>query len=648
MSRLLLYSNKKFLCPYSRKILIEYPNNSKQPLQEWLMSNFHVNLLNATPIPESDVRFVTVMDKQSHFPGEAISFARASNLLEDEPVVIEYLKAARKTIEVQLQYGILGDKLVSIEDIPKEKYGLRCGCVCPGCGGALVARLKGENRRKHFGHRSSSVCDIAYAQQTALHMIAKEIIEEEKIFAFPNYSVSLADIPRCERFYPRYNLPESMEYRKAYTVKCTSVVLEKKVSDFVPDIVVDIQGRTCLIEIAVTHFVDEVKQQKINKAGLPVLEVDLSAFIGQQITRDIVRDALISQTANKKWLYNPLKEEAVTWATAEYNKLYEAALEQAETARKERQKQIEKEERKEKMREKKREETAFLLQDLFEPENYKYELQHLRSDDKFQAVLRNLHLWKDIEGDIPFFLDIPITGEMVFACDRRIWQAAVFDTFIYYRKMDEFENVYITINKIQTCLRDHMDYVQVDWKLVSSVTTEINGRTQKFALFYDVVRQYLDYLHYIGFIGRLYYGKASVARIKTIVPPNEENAKRLKTAIESVDQFAPDVDEQIDRILNPPRPPRILHRRPSFTMPPPRAANVEDTETSTTNPYVEGRLQAWAYDFDSDEPFYDSFGYLWLKCANCGALKRDDEVIDRGGKWGMTKGLCRDCSRPKN
>ena len=83
-------------------------------------------------------------------------------------------------------------------------------------------------------------------------------------------------------------------------------------------------------------------------------------------------------------------------------------------------------------------------------------------------------------------------------------------------------------------------------------------------------------------------------------------------------------------------------------MPPPRAANVEDTETSTTNPYVEGRLQAWAYDFDSDEPFYDSFGYLWLKCANCGALKRDDEVIDRGGKWGMTKGLCRDCSRPKN
>ena len=647
MSRLLLYSNKKFLCPYSEKILIEYPSNVKQPMQEWLMSNFHVNLLNATPIPESDVTFATVMDEKGHFPGEPISFARTRNLLEDEPVVIEYLKAVRKTIEIQLQYGILGDKLVSIEDIPKENYGLRCGCVCPGCGGALVARLKGENRRKHFGHRSGSACDIAYAQQTALHMIAKEIIEQEKVFAFPNYSISLADIQWHDSFHALYSLPQTLEYRKAYTAKCTSVILEKKVSDFVPDIVVDIHGRTCLIEIAVTHFVDEVKQQKINEPGLPVVEVDLSAFIGQQITRDIVRDALVSQTANKKWLYNPLKEEAVSWATAEYNRLYAAALEQEELARKEQQKQIEKKERREKMREKKREETAFLLQDLFEPENYKYELQHLRSDDKFQAVLRNLHLRKDIEGDIPFFLDIPITGEMVFACDRRIWQAALFDTFIYYRKMDEFENVYITINKIQTCLRDHMDYVPVDWKLVSSVTTEINGRTQKFALCYDVVRQYLHYLHYIGFIGRLYYGKASVMRIKTIVPPNEENAKRLKTAIESVDQFAPDVDEQIDRILNPPRPPRILRRRPSFTMPPPRAAVVEDTETSVINPYVEGRLQAWAYDFDSDEPFYDSFGHRWLKCANCGALKRDNEMSDYGGKWGMTKGLCRDCSRTK-
>lgn len=643
--RLLLYSNKKFLKPYSENVLITYPNNAHQTLHDWLKDNYSVSLLNATSIPETDVALATVIDEDSRFFGESISFTCAKNLLNDEPLVLDYLKTIRKTIDIKLQYGLIDGKLVSIQDIPREMYGKRCGCICPGCGKPLVARLAENKQRKHFGHKSGSVCNIAHAQQTALHMVAKEIIEQERIFAFPNYSVALSDVQQQENFHKTYDLPKTLEYRSACAVKCASVILEKKVSDFVPDIVVDIQGRTCLIEIAVTHFVDEVKQRKLDEVGLPVVEVDLSAFMGQQITRDMVRDALISQTANKTWLYNPLKDEAITWATAEYRKLYNAALEREEAARKEQQKQIEKEERKEKMRERKREETVFLLQDLFEPENYKYELQHLRSDDKFQTVLRNLHLWKDIEGEIPFFLDIPITGEMVFACDRRIWQAALFDKFIYYRKMDEFENVYITMNKIQTCLRDHMDYVPVDWKLVSSVTTEINGRTQKFALFYDVVRQYLEYLHYIGFISKLYYGKASVERIKTLAPPNEENARRLRAAIESVDQFAPDVDELIDRVLNPPHPPRVQHRRPSFTISPPRAASVEDTETSIINPYVEGRIQAWAFDFDSTEPFYDSFGRRWLKCTNCGALKREDEMTEYGGKTGINQGLCRDCTR---
>lgn len=167
---------------------------------------------------------------------------------------------------------------------------------------------------------------------------------------------------------------------------------------------------------------------------MPVVEVNLSSFVGQQITREIVRDALISQVANKKWVYNPLKDEAVDWATAEYNKLYAAALEREDAERQKWLKRSQEKARRENIREKKREETAFLLEYLFEPENYKYELQNLRSDDKFKAVLQGLHLYRDLDGNIPFFLDIPITGEMAFACDRRIWQAALFDKFIYYRK----------------------------------------------------------------------------------------------------------------------------------------------------------------------------------------------------------------------
>ena len=644
MYRLLLYSKKKFLYPSSGNILIEYHSKPSQTLYDWLKTHYRVSLLKDTLIPETNVIFATVIDEQNFFPGDTVSFTCAFHMLEEEPKVINYLDAIRQTTEVQLQYGIIDSKLVSIEEIPVEKKGLRCACTCPGCGQPLIARL-GEKKRKHFGHKSGSACNIEHAQQTALHMIAKEIIEQEKQFAFPCYHISLTDISWDKRSDELYALPRSLEYRKSYSAKCTSVLLEKKVSDFVPDIVVDIQGRTCLIEIAVTHFVDETKQKKISEVGLPVVEVDLSAFIGQPITREMIRDVLVTQITNKKWLYNPLKEKAIAWATAEYNKLYASALQREEIARKERQKQIEKKERREKMREKKREETAFLLQDLFEPENYKYELQHLRSDDKFQAVLRNLHLRKDIDGDIPFFLDIPITGEMVFACDRRIWQSALFDKFIYYRKMDEHENVRIGMNKIQTCLKEHMDYIPIDWKLANRAIIAINGRPQKFALLYDVVKQYLDYLHYLGFISRLSYGVASVERIKTLIPPNVENAKHLQNAIEAADKFAPDVDNQIDRILHPPYIPTYsLHRHRFSTLEPTKAETAESIEKHTKDIYATGRLQVWDCDFDNSEPIYDKFNRRWLKCKNCGAIKREDEMLSYGGRGSENKGICKNCS----
>ena len=475
-------------------------------------------------------------------------------------------------------------------------------------------------------------------------MLAKEIIEQEMLFAFPSYNVTAGDANWDNFSRALYNMPRSLEYRKAYTAKCSSVALEKKVSDFVPDIVVEVQGRTCLIEIAVTHFVDETKLQKINEVGLPTVEVDLSSFIGQRITREIIRDALITQVSNKKWLYNPLKEAAISWATIEYNKLYTIALEQDEAEHQKWLKRKQEKARREKRLEKKREETVFLLEDLFEPENYKYELQQLRSDDKFHDILQSLHLRKDIDGDIPFFLDIPITGEMVFACDRRIWQSAVFDKFIYYRNGTDAV-VPIDIKKIQACIQKYMDFIPVDWKLSCRVTMVFYGQHRKFTLFNDVIKKYLKYLHYIGFISKLYWGSASVTRTKSLQPPNLENARRLQRAITQVDQFAPNVDDQIDRILHPQY---VTNHIPHYGRSLPTIPLDIDQEGSmqerAESEYAAGRLQAWEYDFDSTNPFYDKFNRRWLKCKNCGAIKREDEMLSYGGRGSENKGICKNCS----
>ena len=161
--------------------------------------------------------------------------------------------------------------------------------------------------------------------------IAKEIIEDEKSFLFPGYSVSRKDVEWTPDYQPYdyYQMPE-LQYREPYRAKCESVTLERKISDFVPDIIVSVRGKICLIEIAVTHFVDEEKQKKIESVGLPMVEVDLSSLHGQSLSREVIRDVLVDQTNGKTWVYNPLRKEALVWAASEYQRRYDALVEAEE------------------------------------------------------------------------------------------------------------------------------------------------------------------------------------------------------------------------------------------------------------------------------------------------------------------------------
>ena len=77
--------------------------------------------------------------------------------------------------ELKLTYGKNQDgRLVHVDDVPS---GLACDCTCPECGAQLIAR-KGEKRQNHFAHANGADC--AGARMTALHMLAQQIIQEEK------------------------------------------------------------------------------------------------------------------------------------------------------------------------------------------------------------------------------------------------------------------------------------------------------------------------------------------------------------------------------------------------------------------------------------------------------------------------------------
>lgn len=71
-------------------------------------------------------------------------------------------------------------KIIYIEN---AENGLKCDCVCPGCGQQLIAKNNGTKKEHHFAHLNVVECEHGY--QSALHYMAKDLFLEMKEFIFP-------------------------------------------------------------------------------------------------------------------------------------------------------------------------------------------------------------------------------------------------------------------------------------------------------------------------------------------------------------------------------------------------------------------------------------------------------------------------------
>jgi hypothetical protein len=109
--------------------------------------------------------------------------------------------------------------------------------------------------------------------------MAKEILEERREIA----------------------LPKPADPIKLYAIE--KVDLEKRLGDIVPDVTVYIAGRPILIEVVVTHGIDERKRKAIRELGISTLVIDLS-----DETRTILKDELaqivVEGTEKKRWEFN--------------------------------------------------------------------------------------------------------------------------------------------------------------------------------------------------------------------------------------------------------------------------------------------------------------------------------------------------------
>lgn len=174
-----------------------------------------------------------------------------------------------------LTYALNPDgKLVNIDTVPN---GLSCNCVCPGCHETLIAKNGGEKKEHHFAHKSNKDCPSG--NETAIHLLAKEIILEEGLI-------------------PSISSKGQWEF-----IKADSIEIEKVIEDIKPDIYAVVNGEPVAIEILVTHAVDMIKYNKIQRLDLRTIEINLSSV--EQIDRNLIKQN-IYDTNSLALVYDPM------------------------------------------------------------------------------------------------------------------------------------------------------------------------------------------------------------------------------------------------------------------------------------------------------------------------------------------------------
>lgn len=277
------------------------------------------------------------------------------------------------------------------------------------------------------------------------------------------------------------------------------------------------RAKNILIEIAVTHYVDAEKYSKIKMAQMPTVEINIADFIKDykaEETESIndfkkkLKNAIIDNIENKTWIYHPSENEGIP-KLCERNRELEKEFQQNRI-------RILKEQEGRKKREEQKENWIQEQQRL--RDQIDVEVERLHMDEPYYlnckaktkgadtAVLNCINrlgicnLRFKTTDEIPFFLDIPVFGEVVFNCDRRVWQTILFEKVFYQWQYDDVNSAriyYCFAGSREGLLNQKFVYI---WKK--------QGKPQ-FPIKEDLLRcaieEYLVHLSALGFIDIRYY-----------------------------------------------------------------------------------------------------------------------------------------------
>lgn len=170
---------------------------------------------------------------------------------------------------------------INITDV---KSGLQSDAFCVVCNSQLIAK-KGEIKTHHFAHINGTECK--YWRETFIHLAVKKYLSETKSIRLPRYYM------------------DSVPAQEAMDFTFTDCVVEKRLDSIVPDIcLIADNGTKLIVEVAVTHFCDDVKIEKIKHLNISCVEIDLSKFKGcKSIGVDEIK-YILELGVYIKWLFH--------------------------------------------------------------------------------------------------------------------------------------------------------------------------------------------------------------------------------------------------------------------------------------------------------------------------------------------------------
>jgi len=217
--------------------------------------------------------------------------------------------------------------------------GLRCGCVCPACRGALVAANQGEKRFPYFRHAELEACSSGRAE--GVRRAAVQVLACHKQLLLPQFN-GLAELKAPgDRL-----LAKPVEFAPAHVALDEVERFVDLGDELRAHALVTCRGRQLVVRIKVSARQQHERTRRIKKMPLSSMEIDLHQLTDEQINdQDYFTRAVLGDAANRSWIRSlrgelmaeralaelqlELQQLERQWALAEVQRIeQEAALEQ--------------------------------------------------------------------------------------------------------------------------------------------------------------------------------------------------------------------------------------------------------------------------------------------------------------------------------